>query len=163
MGATLGSFSSLTIWGLPRVSFFAYYMGALLDMYFRIVYGGPLKSVSLPTIWRPPGQFLRILYGGPLRLVYSLTLLGPPSGQFLRLLYGGFLRSVSLLTMWGGGGRSVSLHNICSPSLRSACFFTIWGPRFCQFLRLLCGPLPQISFFADYMGALLRSVSLLTI
>ena len=40
---------------------------------------------------------------------------------------------------------------------------TIWVPPSGQFLRLLYGAPPQVSFFAYYIGDPLRSVSLLTI
>ena len=77
------SLSSLTIWGHPQVSFFAYYMRALSQINFfayyvgstsdqilPILYGGGLRSVSSLTI------------GGPLRSVYSHTIWSPPQVDF---------------------------------------------------------------------------------
>ena len=67
--------SSQNIWGPPQISSSAYYMG-------------PLRLVSLLTIWGPSDQFLCILFGGPFsaRSFFSLTIWGP-------------LRSASSLTI----------------------------------------------------------------
>ena len=67
--------SSQNIWGPPQISSSAYYMG-------------PLRLVSLLTIWGPSDQFLCIIFGGPFsaRSFFSLTIWGP-------------LRSASSLTI----------------------------------------------------------------
>ena len=41
---------SLTTWGLPQITFFAYYMEAPSDLFLCILYGGPLRSVFSLTI-----------------------------------------------------------------------------------------------------------------
>ena len=118
MGAPLRSVSSLTIWGPPQVSFFAYYKGAPSDQFFRLLCGAPLD------------KFLRILYGGPLRSVSSLTIGGP-------------LRSVSSHTIWGPPQISFFAYYIWGPP--QTCFFAYYmGPPSDQFLRLLNrGPFGQ--------------------
>ena len=40
--------------GSPQISFFSYYMGPFRSVFFRILYGGPLRSVSSHTIWGSP-------------------------------------------------------------------------------------------------------------
>ena len=150
--------------GPSQISFFVYYIGApsnqlyrLLyrgrsDQFFHLLYGAPLRLVSVFTIWGP----LRSVFvhttctciWDPLKSVSLLTIGGPqisffacygaggttdfsfftkymgaPSDQLLRLLYGGLLRPVSSLTMWGPP-RSVFSH-------------TIWGPPSGQFHCLL--------------------------
>ena len=85
------SVSSLTVWGHPQVSFFAYYMGSPSGQFVRLLYGGPLRTVSSLTMSVPPDQFLRILYGGPPQMSFFCLLYGPAHP----------LRSVSLLTIWG--------------------------------------------------------------
>ena len=97
------SVSSLTIWGLPQVCFFAYYMGAPSDQFLRLLYGAPLDKflcirygalqVGFFAYYRGGG-------GGALRSVSS-QLYGGPSDQFLCILYGGPFRPVSLHTIWG--------------------------------------------------------------
>ena len=63
-------------------------MGAPLDLFLCILYGGSLRSVSLHTIWGPLRPVsLHTIYGGLLRSDFSLAIWGPP-GQFLYLLYG---------------------------------------------------------------------------
>ena len=84
----LGSFLCIVYWG-PQITFFAYYMGHLM-------------SVSSHTIWGPlSDHFHCLLYGAPLRSVslhaiggatsdfsFFTKYMGPSSDQFLRLLYG---------------------------------------------------------------------------
>ena len=148
--------------GSPQIIFFAYYIrapsdqflcllcGAPSDQILRILYTGPLRSVSSHTIRYPPpsGQFIHLLYVGSPLDKFLRYCMGPPSGQFLRLEYGP-PRSISLLTMWGSlqisffayyiGGlfRSVSSLTIGGP-LSSVSSHTIWGPT-------------QIYLFAYYM------------
>ena len=127
----------------PQISLFAYYMvlpsgrflhllyvGAPLDMFFRLLYGPTLRSVSSLTICPPPpDQFLCLLCWGPSRSVY------------LHIYYiGGPLRSVSSLTI-GGPLSSVSSHNT-----------SIWGPPQINFFAYYMGA-PWINFFNFYMGA----------
>ena len=107
------SVSSLTVWGPPQTSFFAYYMGP------------PPRSVSLHTIWGPPSdQFLRLIWGPPQVSFFAYYVVAPqssffayhmgtPSDQFLRLVHRG--------------------------SLRLIFSSTVWGPLSDQFLRVLCG------------------------
>ena len=110
--------SSQNIWGPPQISSSAYYMG-------------PLRLVSLLTIWGPSDQFLCILFGGPSQLDHFFLLLyGAPSDQFLRILYGDprpdqFLR---LLYAWGPSEISLFAYYMRAP-LRSVSSLTIWGPH----------------------------------
>ena len=74
-----GQFLHLLFWGpFIQISFFVYHMGApsgqflclleraLSDQFFSILYGGPLRSISLPTIWGPPGiNFFFYYMGAP--------------------------------------------------------------------------------------------------
>ena len=129
-------------------------MGAPLDQFLSILFRGPLRSASLPTIRGPlrssvcilllhvygalSNQFLCILYRGPLRSALSLTIWGPLRSVFY-LLYGAPLSLVSVLTIWGPL-RSVFVDTTC-----------IWGPPQVSFFAYYRGP-PQISFFAYYMG-----------
>ena len=46
----LRSVSSPTIWGSPEIGFFAYYIRAPSDQFLRLLYEGPIRSVSLHTI-----------------------------------------------------------------------------------------------------------------
>ena len=86
-----------------------YYYGASSDLFLHILYGGPLRSVYLLTIWGPPqvsffvyyippsGKFLCLHMGGP-QISFFAYYMRPPSDQFLRLLYGGGpLSSLNLL------------------------------------------------------------------
>ena len=84
------SVSSLTIWGPPS------------GHASSLTIGGPLRSISLHTIW------------GPLQISFFAYYMGASSDLFLRILYGGPLRSVSSLTKWGPL-RSVSSHTILGP------------------------------------------------
>ena len=111
-------------------SFFTKYMGAPSDQFLRLLYG-PLRLVSLLTIWGPSDQFLCILFGGPLsaRSFFSLTIWGT-SDQFLRILYEDprsdqFLR---LLYAWGPSEISLFAYYMRAP-LRSVSSLTIWGPH----------------------------------
>ena len=110
--------SSQNIWGPPQISSSAYYMG-------------PLRLVSLLTIWGPSDQFLFILFGGPSQLDnFFLLLYGAPSDQFLRILYvdprsDQFLR---LLYAWGPSEISLFAYYMRAP-LRSVSSLTIWGPH----------------------------------
>ena len=96
-GAPLWSVSSLTIWGpAPQINFFASYVGASSDQFLRILYRGPPQVIFFA--YRGPSvQFLCLLYGAPLRSISLLPMWGPlqisffayyigaPSGHFLRL------------------------------------------------------------------------------
>ena len=62
LGAPLRSVYSLTIWGPSQISFFSYYMEPTKISFFAYYMGGSSD------------QFLRLLYGGPLRSVSSLTI-----------------------------------------------------------------------------------------
>ena len=110
--------SSQNIWGPPQISLSAYYMG-------------PLRLVSLLTIWGPSDQFFCILCGGPSQLDHFFLLLyGAPSDQFLCILYGDprsdqFLR---LLYAWGPSEISLFAYYLRAP-LRSVSSLTIWGPH----------------------------------
>ena len=75
--------------GPPQFSFFAYYMGAPSDLFLRLLYGGPLVSISSLTIWGPPRMSFFAYYMRPPQVSFFAYYMGPPSGQFLRLLYGG--------------------------------------------------------------------------
>ena len=77
---------SQNIWRPPQISFSAYYMGPLRLVSLLTIWG-PLRSVSMHTFW------------GPLSDQFFLLLYGAPSDQFLLPLYGGPLRSVSSLTI----------------------------------------------------------------
>ena len=110
--------SSQNIWGPPQISSSAYCMG-------------PLRLVSLLTIWGHSDQFLCIIFGGPSQLDHFFLLLyGAPSDQFLRILYGDprsdqFLR---LLYAWGPSEISLFAYYMRAP-LRSVSSLTIWGPH----------------------------------
>ena len=119
------------------------------DQFHHILYEGPIKSVSLHTIWGPLRSVSsHTIYEGPIRSVSSHTIWGPlqicffsyylgaPSNHFfLRILYGDPLKSVFLAYYMG------------PPEIS---FFTYYmGPtRFC----ILCWGPPQINFIAHYMG-----------
>ena len=75
--------------GPSQISFFSCYMGLLSDQFFLLLYGPPSD------------QFLRILYGGPLRSVSSPTIWGSPEISFFAYYMRAPLRSVSSLTIWG--------------------------------------------------------------
>ena len=64
-------------------------MGAPQVSFFRLPYGGPIRSVSSHTIW------------GPLRSISLHTIWGSPQVSFFTYYRGYPLRSVSSLTMWG--------------------------------------------------------------
>ena len=144
MGAPLRSVSLFTIRDLPpppplQISFFACYRGATSHLgFFHKIYGGPLRSVSPLTIW------------GPLRSVSVHTFWGPLSDQFFLLLYGAPLRSFFSLTIWSPSDQFLRILYGRGGALRSVSLPTIWGS-------------PEISFFAYYMRAPLRSVCSLTI
>ena len=105
MGPPLRSIFSLTltVWGPPHVSFFAYYMGAPSDQFICLLCGGHFRSVSSHIIWGggggPQVSFFAYYIGGSPQINFfayyrgpprsvSLLLYGAPLGQFLRLLYG---------------------------------------------------------------------------
>ena len=74
----LRSVSPHTTWGSPQISLFSYYMGVPLDQFLCLLYGDPLRSDSLHTIWGPlSDQLLRILNWGSLRSIFSHTIWGP--------------------------------------------------------------------------------------
>ena len=77
MGAPLRSVSLFTIWAPPlRSVFFAFYRGATSHLsIFHNIYGGPLQiSFFAYYMGGLSDHFLRLLYGGPLRSVSSLTI-----------------------------------------------------------------------------------------
>ena len=94
----LRSVSSHTIWDPSSGQFLCLlYVGAPLDNFLRLLYGGPLRSVFSLT-W------------GPLRSIFLLTMWGPLQISFFAY-YMGPLRSVSSLTI-GGPLNSVFSHTI---------------------------------------------------
>ena len=174
----LRSFLCILYWG-PQITFFAYYMGPLrslsshtiwgpLSFSFVVYYGAPLRSVSLhaiegggggtpqilvssQNIWGPPQISSSAYYMGPRRLVSLLTIWGP-SDQFLCILFGGPLSARSFFLLLYGAPSDQFLRILYE------------DPRSDQFLRLLYAWRPsEISLFAYYMRAPLRSVSSLTI
>ena len=180
------------LYGDPLDHFFAYYIGAPRSLSLLTIWGPSDHFLLIQYAWGPlSDQFRCLLYGAPLRSISLHAIEGgggdtsdfsfftkymeAPSDQFLRLLYGaprasffayymGPLRSVFVHTFWGPlSARSFFSLTIWGP-LRSVSSHTIWGPRSDQFLRLLYawGP-SEISLFAYYMRAPLRSVSSLTI
>ena len=100
IGAPLRSVSLFTICPPPpQISFFACYrgatsdfifftnyMGASSDQFLRLLYGVPLRLVSLLTMWGPLRSVSVYTFWGPLSDQFFLLLDGAPSGQFLRLL-----------------------------------------------------------------------------
>ena len=98
------SLSSHTIWGATSdLIFFTKYMGASSDQFLRLLYGAPLRLVSVLTIWVPLRSVSVHTFWGPLSDKFFLLLDGALSDQFIRILYGpGTLRSISLLTICGG-------------------------------------------------------------
>ena len=73
------------------MSFFSYYMDP--------------RIISLHTIFGTPDHFLRrLLYMGPLRSVSSHTIWGSFSGQFHSLLYGPPPPQISFFACYRGGG-----------------------------------------------------------
>ena len=63
---------------------------------------GPLRQISSHTIWPGPPQFsFFAYYRGPPQISFFACHMGAPSDQFLRILYGGPLRPVSSHTIWG--------------------------------------------------------------
>ena len=146
----------------PFLSFLAYYIGGPSDQFLRIEYGGPLRSVSSLIMEASLGLFFCILYGDP---VISVSLhaisvssqnISGPLDQFLLLLYVAQLRLVSSLTI-RGPLRSVSVHTFWGPSqisvfsyymgpLRSFLWHTIWGPlRSVSSLTILAPPPRSVS------------------
>ena len=123
-------------------------------------HSGPFLSF-LAYIEAPSDQFLLIEYGGPLLSVSSLIMLfslclffayyiwGPKISLFA--YYIGAPSSLSSLTLWGPLG-SVSSHTIWCP-LRSGSSQIVWESPSGQFLCLLYGGPPHVSFFAYYLGA----------
>ena len=103
MGAPLRSLSLFTIWGPPQISFFACYRGATSDFssftkymgqassdqFLRLLYGAPLRLVSLLTIWGPLRLVSVHTFWVPLSDQFFLLLYGAPSDHFFRILYGG--------------------------------------------------------------------------
>ena len=87
----LRSVSSLTMsmWGPPYISYFAYYMGAPQVSFFAY-YKGP-----------PQISFFTYYMGAPLRSFSSLTKWGP-SVQFLRLIFSMFKKNVRVKLSLGG-------------------------------------------------------------
>ena len=151
--------------GPSQISFFVYYIGAPSDLVYRLLYGGPsdqffhllygasLRLVSVLTIWGPLGSvFVHTTciwgppqvsffayYRGPPQISFFAYYMGPPSSQFFRLLYRSLLMPVSSLTMWGLPDQFLRI---------------LYGAHSDQFLSLLDGGPPQVSFFAYYMRAL---------
>ena len=89
---------SQNIWGPPQISFSAYYMGPLRLVSLLTIWA-PLRLVSVHTFWVPlSDKFFFLLYGAPSDHFFAYYM-GGPSDQFHRLLYEGPLRSVSSLTI----------------------------------------------------------------
>ena len=112
--------------GFSQVSYFAYCMGAHLDQFLRL-------------IWEAPSDyFFCILYGGPLKSFYLLTIWGPTQTCFfayhmgalsdLCLCYylGGPLRSV--LCLLYGGPPQVSFFAYCMGAPQISFFIYYMGP-----------------------------------
>ena len=153
--------------GAPRLfSSHTTYMGAPSNLFLRILYGGPLRSVSLLTVWGPPSasQFFCLLCGpGHPRSVSSHTIWGPPSHQFLCLLYRGSIRSVFSLTIRAPPQVSFFAYYMGHPQIS---FFahTIWGSsQTCFFAYYMEAPSDQSQFLRLLYGGPLRPVSSLTI
>ena len=117
MGAPLRSVSLFTIWAPPphQISFFACYRGAISHLVFfsqniwgspqisfSAYYMGPLRLVSLLTIWGPLRSVSVHTFWGLLSDQFFLLLYGAPSDQFLRILYGGPLRSLTFFAYYMG-------------------------------------------------------------
>ena len=86
--------------GPPLISFFAYCIGTPSGQFLRLLYGGPLRSISLLTMWGTPkvnffayymgarsGQFLRLLYGAP-PIIFPHIIWGPPQISFFAYYIG---------------------------------------------------------------------------
>ena len=82
-------FFSQNIWGLPQISFSAYYMGSPQISFCAYFLGAPLRSVFSLTIWGPSQISFFSYYMGPPQISFFEYYMGGPSDQFLRLLYGG--------------------------------------------------------------------------
>ena len=163
MGAPSDQFLHL-LWRPPYVFFFVLY-GGPSNHFFPYYIEAP-RSLSSLTIWGPlSDQFHCLLYGSPLRSVSLHAIGGPPqilffpqniwgpSDQFLRLLYGGPLMLLSLLTIWGPL-RSVTVHTFWGP-LSDQFSLLLYRAPSDQFLRILYGgPLRSVYSFAYYLGAL---------
>ena len=78
-------------------------MRGSLDNFLCILYGGPLRSVSLLTSYRGPLRSVssQTIWGPSQTCLFAYYNMGAPSDQFFRLLYGASPRSVSSLTIWG--------------------------------------------------------------
>ena len=72
--------------GTSDLIFFKKYTGACSDQFLRLLYGVPLRLVSLLTMWGPLRSVSVYTFWGPLSDQFFLLLDGAPSGQFLRLL-----------------------------------------------------------------------------
>ena len=83
------SVSLLTIWGLPQINFFTYYVGAPSDQFLCTLYRGPPQVSVFAYYMGPPQVSFFTYYRGSLRSVSLHTIWGPPSDQFLYLLNGG--------------------------------------------------------------------------
>ena len=119
--------------------FFAYYIGAPRslsslticgpsDQFLLIQYGGPLRSVSLFTIWAPPplrSVSLHAIGGATTYFSFFTNYMRAPSESVSPLTIWGPIRLVSLLTIWGPL-RSVSVHTFWGP-LSDHFSLTIWG------------------------------------
>ena len=109
----LGPFLCILYWG-PQITFFAYYMGPLRsvsshtiwgplsDQFHCLLYGPPLRSVSLQAIGGPPHilVFSQNIWGPP-QISFSAYYMGPPQVSLFAYYIWGPLRSVSVHTFWG--------------------------------------------------------------
>ena len=87
--------------GPPQINFFASYVGASSDQFLRILYSGPPQVIFFA--YRGPSvKFLRILYGPPLRSISLLPRWGPLQISFFAYYIGGLFRSISSRTICGG-------------------------------------------------------------
>ena len=152
----LRSFLCILYWG-PQITFFAYNMG-------------PLRSLSSHTIWGPlSDQFRCLLYGAPLRSVslhaiegggdtsdfsFFTKYMGAPSDQFLRSLYGA--PQASFFAYYMGPVKSVFVHTFWGPlSARSFFSLTIWGPLRSVSSHIIWEPsIRSVSSLTICMGAL---------
>ena len=97
------SLSSLTrLYRAPQISFFSYNMGAPLDQLHCLLYGPPLRSVSLHAIGGSPHilVFSQNIWGPP-QISFSAYYMGPPQVSLFAYYIWGPLRSVSVHTFWG--------------------------------------------------------------
>ena len=115
-------------------------MRAPSDQFLRLLYGDPIRSVSLLTIRGPLRSFVCILL---------LHVYGALSNQFLCILYNGPTQ-ISFIAYYIGAPQISFFTYYMGPPQVSLCAYYM-GPPQVRFFAYYRGP-PQISFFAYYMG-----------